>query len=82
MNAGILRITKKLLCELLKLPESTTIVGISDQMFFQTGDIAVTITDPGIKPVLEGGAIPVVKPAHRKILATPERVEFEGWDQR
>jgi len=74
---AIIRVSRQLLIELLRLPAGTEIVGISDQVYFDTGDVAIKVEHPCFAPVeTDGGTIPTKTPSYE---VEDGVVKFIGW---
>lgn len=71
----IIRVSKELLAAALHLPEGTEIVGVSDQPYFVSGEIAIKVENPEFTPVFECHDIPTIRP----VLGQKTVVTFMGW---
>jgi hypothetical protein len=61
MKAGILSIDRRLLKDLLRLPESSEIVDVSCDRDIMGGLLKIIVSDPSLTEVPEGNLIPIVE---------------------
>jgi hypothetical protein len=74
----IFRVSHELLAEVLMLPAGTKIVGVSEQPFFFSGELAIKVEHPAFDPVPPVKAIPEYAPMYSQV-TTPK---FDGWQPR
>jgi hypothetical protein len=78
-HLGIIRLDRDLLRAALHLPEGTTIVDVSTQPYFQTGEITIKVAHPDLPGCLPCQYIPEVKPRLGVHYHEVREVVFEGW---
>jgi hypothetical protein len=76
---GIVRLTRDQLRRALGLPEGTTIIAISTDLFFLTDGIAVKVEHNGLPLTKPGHPISIVEPQFRTKVTSVEEAEFERW---
>lgn len=74
----IIRIDREMLRSFLKLPNNVTIVAVSDELYFETGDIAIKIECPDFRPVPAGNHIQSIDPFYKAVW---REVEFSHWSE-
>ncbi len=74
----ILRVSRELLIDILKLPLGTKIIDLSNHVFFDADQFALKVEHPSFKPVAKDEAIPVVDATYRR----EETAVFDGWKER
>lgn len=77
MPQAIIRVSRELLERVLMLPPGTTILAVSDQAYFDSGDIALRVECPAARPTPEGCRLPEVRPVYRE---AGGKAEFVRWD--
>jgi hypothetical protein len=78
----VVRITRDLLLELLRLPPGTEVVDLSRDLYFAEDHFALKLRHPDFPEVPDGHAIPEVMPLYRAVEGSgnPSRtVVFAGW---
>jgi hypothetical protein len=73
----IVKVTRELLCEVLKLPPGTEVLDLSRDLYYDQDVFALKVAHPDFPPVPPGHAIPAVNPVYRRAEDLP--AVFVGW---